>query len=114
MELGHILWISFVQKKRLVIEVDGDTHATVAQRTKDRAREEYLRSLGLQGVRYTNDEVLSNLDGVLEDLTRRLLEDSTSPFPLLTKEGTSLDHSSPLPREFYDRPHIEGGESTVG
>ncbi len=33
---------------------------------------EALQALGLQVIRYTNDEVLNNVAGVLEDLGRRL------------------------------------------
>ncbi len=57
--------------------------------TKDRQREDYLKSLSLQILRYTNDEVIKNLDGVLEDLTRRLFQDSTSPTAPPYKGGES-------------------------
>ena len=73
----------YCPKKGLVIEVDGDTHADESQRTKDRERERYLESLGLQVIRYTNQEVLKNLDGVLEDLNQKLSKNSTSPRPSL-------------------------------
>ncbi len=119
--IGPYIVDFFCPKKRLVLEVDGDTHATKAQHTKDHTREEYLKSLGLQVVRYTNNEVLSNLGGVLEDLTRRLLEDSASPnvpssetFPVLTKEGAPLDQSKLLPREFYDRPTLKVAKELLG
>ena len=55
-----------------MIEVDGNVHANEGQRLKDLAREDALRNLGLQIFRYTNDEVLTNLEGVLENLRARL------------------------------------------
>ncbi len=112
--IGPYIVDFFCPEKRLVVEVDGDTHATETQQTKDHTREEYLRSLGLQVVRYTNDEVLNNLDGVLEDLTRRLLEDSTSPFPLFTKEGNPSDQCEPLQREFYEQPTLKVAKALLG
>ncbi len=60
----------------LVIEVDGDSHAEEYQLVKDTQRDALLRSLGLQVIRYANDDIHKNLDGVLEDLSRRLAVDS--------------------------------------
>ena len=57
---------------RIQQEVDGDVHGEPAQAEKDRTREEYLSRLGLRVIRYTNDEVLNNLEGVMEDLSSRL------------------------------------------
>ena len=65
----------------LVIEVDGDSHADANQIRKDRQRENYLRSLGLQVIRYQNNDVMKNLDGVLEDLSKRVTLGATSPSP---------------------------------
>ena len=39
---------------------------------KDEQREKNLKNLGLQIIRYANDEILKNLDGVLEDLKMKL------------------------------------------
>ena len=56
----------------MVIEVDGDTHTSNDEKVRDNRREIYLQSLGLQVIRYTNEEVLKNLEGVLDDLARRV------------------------------------------
>ena len=62
-----------------MIEVDGDIHGEQHQIVRDRRRETYLKSLGLQVIRYMNDDILKNLDGVLDDLYERVLSGSTSP-----------------------------------
>jgi hypothetical protein len=54
----------------LVIEIDGDSHAETAE--YDRERTSVLGAYGLEVVRYTNDEVLRNIEGVYEDLLRRI------------------------------------------
>jgi very-short-patch-repair endonuclease len=77
----------YCPEQSLVIEVDGDSHADANQILKDRQREKYLQSLGLHVIRYINDDILKNLDGVLEDLTGRLSSESTSPHPSLRRRG---------------------------
>ena len=71
----------------LVIELDGDSHADASQVQRDRERDDYLRSIGLGVVRYTNDDVMKNLDGVLEDLWKKVGGNSTSPRPSLRRRG---------------------------
>ena len=85
--IGPFIVDFFCPEQLLVIEIDGDVHARKTQRTKDLLRERHLRSLELRVIRYTNHEVLTNLNGVLEHLLAILTAGSTSPSPLLTKEG---------------------------
>ena len=66
--IGPYIVDFYCPERSIVIEVDGDVHANEGQRLKDQTRERALRSLGLQIFRYTNDEVLTNLEGVLENL----------------------------------------------
>jgi very-short-patch-repair endonuclease len=56
-------------ERRLVIEVDGGQHA---DSTADSARDVRLRAEGFQVVRYWNNAVLKNPEGVLTDLLARL------------------------------------------
>ncbi|MFZ5882585.1 MAG: endonuclease domain-containing protein [Chloroflexota bacterium] len=48
----------------LIVEVDGGIHDL--QQEYDAEREEYLRSLGFRIVRFRNEEVTKNLEGVLQ------------------------------------------------
>ncbi len=70
---------------RLIVEIDGGQHAT--QATYDQKRSRYLRNEGYKVVRYWNNEVLGNLDGVLTTLTltlslrERELNDRQVPAP---------------------------------
>jgi very-short-patch-repair endonuclease len=59
---------------RLVVEVDGATHSTEAEIARDDARSSTLAKQGYVILRFTNDEVFRNLDGVLDTIHARLLE----------------------------------------
>ena len=50
----------------LAIEIDGDTHAD--QEQYDKRRTENLNKYGIEVIRYTNAEVLNNLEGVYQNL----------------------------------------------
>ena len=57
---------------RLAIEVDGDSHA--GQPRYDQRRTTNLKALGVEVVRYTNDEVMLGLDRVRDDVVRAVVE----------------------------------------
>jgi very-short-patch-repair endonuclease len=51
------------RERRLVIEVDGGQHADNA---RDRERDEWLRAHNYRVLRFWNNDVMNNMDGVLE------------------------------------------------
>ena len=51
----------FSIEKKLVIEIDGDSHYTEAGMAHDEERDAYLRSLGNTVIRFTNHEWMTNL-----------------------------------------------------
>ena len=56
----------YCAEAKLVIEIDGDTHAEPAQAEYDAARTAWLEAHGHHVIRFSNREVYENLDGVLE------------------------------------------------
>lgn len=89
--IGPYIVDFYCPEQSLVIEVDGDSHADADQIVKDRQREKYLQSLGLRVIRYINDDIVKNLDGILEDLVKKLSSGSTSPCPSLRRRGKEAD-----------------------
>ena len=85
--IGPYIVDFYCPEQSLVIEVDGDSHADADQMLKDQLRDRYLQSLGLRVIRYFNDDIVKNLDGVLEDLAEKLSSGSTSPCPSLQRRG---------------------------
>jgi very-short-patch-repair endonuclease len=58
-----------------VIEVDGDGHFTPDGLEYDAARTAFLEGLGLRVLRFSNTDVLENLDGVVWRVTEVLRGD---------------------------------------
>lgn len=56
----------------LVIELDGDSHYNDQATKKDQIRDAYLNSIGLKVIRFTNDQVMKNYQGVIESLQNSL------------------------------------------
>ena len=54
----------------LIIEIDGGYHDTIEQKVKDDERTEHLKSNGITLIRFSNEEVLNNMDGVIEEIIR--------------------------------------------
>ncbi|MBA4163593.1 MAG: hypothetical protein C0510_03015 [Erythrobacter sp.] len=69
----------------LIVEVDGDTHAFAE--THDRVRTAFLEERGFRVLRFTNAEVMTNLDGVLRIIIIELGRDPESPSHLPGGEG---------------------------
>ena len=86
--IGPYIVDFYCSEKAVVLEVDGDVHRVADRMVHDQEREKALRSLGLRIIRYTNDDIMNNLAGVLADLSQQLLLDSTSPHPSLQRRGT--------------------------
>ncbi len=74
--------------KQLVVEVDGEIHAQ--QREYDILRTEYLNANGFEVIRFTNNQVINDLNNVLRKIeeTIKVSERITSPLP--TGEGPGL------------------------
>jgi len=58
--------------KRLVVEVDGGQHNEEDMRKRDNSRTMRLNKSGYQVLRFWDNEVLLNLDGVLEKIRQAL------------------------------------------
>ena len=62
---------------KLVIEIDGDTHGADDARLYDAARTRFIEAEGYRVIRFTNDEVLSNAEGVFDSITMAIKADAS-------------------------------------
>lgn len=77
---------------RLVVEIDGDTHADDGAEAQDRFRSRQLGRCGVRVVRFTNRQVMDNLEGVLEVIRGELSAPlPPPPLPLAPLAGPSAD-----------------------
>ena len=68
--------------KKLIIEVDGGYHFEGEQPEMDAERTRYLNEIGYTVLRFTNEDVLQDIDNVLEEISDALEEYKTNQSPL--------------------------------
>ncbi|MFM5954047.1 MAG: endonuclease domain-containing protein [Novosphingobium sp.] len=83
--IGQFICDFVCREKRLVIEIDGGQHAMNAE--YDSRRTHFLNSQGYVVLRFWNNEVLDNLDGVLMRIGEAL-DNRPSPSPSRRREGS--------------------------
>jgi isoleucyl-tRNA synthetase len=66
-------------EKKLIVEVDGGYHNLAEQQELDKIRTEYLTLSGYKVIRFTNEEVIGNTDGVLNLIWKELASRPTLP-----------------------------------
>lgn len=70
--IGQYIVDFYCPQKKLVVEIDGDTHYIGNATNYDETRDNYLKSLGLKVLRFTNLDIQQNIQGVLEMIAREV------------------------------------------
>lgn len=60
----------YCAKAHLIIEIDGESHFTDEGKIYDEERTKILEEYGLKVVRFTNSEVMSNFEGVCDNILK--------------------------------------------
>ena len=68
--IGNYIVDFYVKALGLVIEIDGEIHNE--KLGYDKVRDDFLKGCGIKVLRFTNEEVLENLEGVMERLVEFL------------------------------------------
>ena len=58
----------YYPERKLAIEIDGDVHAYNSRIIYDKQRQKEIEALGIKVLRYTNADVINNIEGVLFDI----------------------------------------------
>ena len=70
--IGNYIIDFFCPKSKLVIEVDGGQHYSDDMLNADRERGEILKSMGMKVLRFTNLDVLKNIEGLVARIIENL------------------------------------------
>ena len=72
-QIGNYIVDFYIPSIKLAIEIDGSQHYDKGvNEIKDKTRTNYLNTLGIQVVRYTNLDIKNDFASVCEDILRRL------------------------------------------
>lgn len=77
--VGKYIVDFYCPKTKLVIELDGSQHIQEKNKLHDEKRTLFLSELGLRVVRFWDNEVFSNTEGVLETIANNLTSPRPSP-----------------------------------
>lgn len=72
---------------RIAVELDGGQHAERID--EDTARTRHLERLGWTILRFWNNDVIENIEGVTETILASVARGSTHPQPLPSREGSA-------------------------
>ncbi|TAH32598.1 MAG: endonuclease domain-containing protein [Alphaproteobacteria bacterium] len=68
--LGSYIADFYCPDKKLIIEIDGASHEFSIIYEKDLEKEKFLNELGCTVIRFTNEDVKKNIEGVLIDIKK--------------------------------------------
>ncbi len=104
-QIGNYIVDFYCHSEKLIIELDGGIHNEPEQQKRDRQRDDYLKSLGHQILRFKNQDIFNNLEEVIETITNHLCP---SPFG----RGVRGEGNSPFGRGVRDEGNSPS-ETTV-
>ncbi len=70
--IGPFIVDFYCHECKLAIEIDGSVHWTEAAKEYDRNREEYIKQYGVHFLRFTNSDIVENLEMVLTTIAEEI------------------------------------------
>jgi len=84
--VSHFIIDIACREARIAVELDGGHHGE--QAACDAARTAYLEAQGWEVLRFWNNEVTGNIEGVVDVILAAVVRRSTHPQPLPSREGS--------------------------
>jgi len=86
--IGDYIVDFYCPAAKLIVEIDGGQHYMEEHREKDEARDKYLKGLHFRVLRFSNRDVLKNIEGVIGEILKYL--GKIPPNPPLKKGGNEI------------------------
>ena len=72
--LGDYIVDFICREKKLIVEIDGGQHNSPENVIKDLERTQYLNSKGYKVIRFWNNDIDNNIEGIFDELRRIIFE----------------------------------------
>ncbi|MEK6726880.1 MAG: endonuclease domain-containing protein [Deltaproteobacteria bacterium] len=69
--VGPYILDFFCPQIKLAVELDGGQHAEEENKEYDAVRTSYLKEMGIEVLRFWNNEVIQNVEGALSEISRK-------------------------------------------
>ena len=76
--IGEYIADFYCTKLKLVIEIDGESHFDDEAIEYDIIRTNFFKNLGIEVIRFNNDEVMTNIEGVFDVISKLLVENKNN------------------------------------
>lgn len=63
-------------EKKIIIELDGGQHTNITEEMKDKSRDKWLKEQGFKVLRFWNNDVFKNINGILEVIIENCFKSS--------------------------------------
>ncbi len=70
--IGNYIVDFLCLEKHLVIEIDGGQHNEPENIEYDKCRTQFLESNGYKVIRFWNNDIFKNIDGVMEEISKHI------------------------------------------
>ncbi len=97
-QMGNYIADFCCHAHKLIIEVDGWTHSTDAETSRDQERDTALAAHGFTTLRFSNDEVMTNIEGVLTTIANHIATGAPPSLTLPPEGERESKTPSPLPQ----------------
>jgi very-short-patch-repair endonuclease len=70
--VGSFVLDFYCPRLKLALEVDGESHFSNSAKIYDQERQKYIEEFGIKFLRFINNDIYTNLDGVIEEIIRTI------------------------------------------